>query len=126
MTHIELFSNDSGELCFSAHEVKTIRLMKHYVTDGDHKARVHYSHTMLTDGRECVTIYAKDYTGALHKIFDDVEDNTDIMTDYFEKGRVRIYPENPLFEQAMMRCGIRLVNNRPSGWDGMTEREGYC
>ena len=83
----------------------SIRLMKHYVTNGAVKARVHYSRAVLTNGRDCVTLYAKDYTGELWKIFgdsDNYENNTDICTDYFEKGRVRIYPDNPLWAAA---CG---------------------
>jgi len=82
-----------------------IRFMKHYVTNGAKKARVHYSHTTLTNGRECVTIYAKDYTNDLNEIFSEgYENNTDIMTDYFEKGRVRVYTDNPLFQAAKARA----------------------
>ena len=84
---------------------KQIKFNKYNVTDGQKKARVHYSHTTLINGRECVTLYAKDYTNALHEIFaEGYENNTDIMTDYFEKGRVRIYTDNPFFQDARARC----------------------
>jgi hypothetical protein len=87
-------------------EREMIKLMKHYVTNGQIKARVHYSRfNMVSTGQDCVTIYAKDYSGDLYKVFGDiVEDNTDITTDYFEKGRVRILPGHPLWEAACQRA----------------------
>jgi len=87
-------------------ETKTIRLMKHYATNGTDKARVHYSHSVLTNGRECVTIYSKDYSNALANVFggNGYENDTDIMTDYFDKGRVRIYPDHPLYAAAVARA----------------------
>jgi hypothetical protein len=79
--------------------------MKHYVTNGSKKVRVHYSHMTLTDGRECVTLYAKDYGHALGSIFEtNYENDTDMMTDYFDKGRVRIFPADTLFAAAKARC----------------------
>lgn len=83
-----------------------IKMMKFYVTNGAEKARVWYSRGQLIDGRDCVTIYAKDYTGALGRIFngDNYENNTDTMTDYFEKGRVRIFPSNPMWNAACARA----------------------
>ncbi len=82
-----------------------IKLMKHYVTDGNVKARVHYSrHIMVSTGQDCVTIYSKDYGNTLGKIFANVENDTDIMTDYFEKDRVRILSDSPLWEEACKRA----------------------
>ena len=82
-----------------------IKFQKFYVTNGTHKARVHYSNSTLTNGRTCVTIYAKDYTNALNEIFSEgYENDTDSMTDYFDKGRVRIYPDSPFYAQAMARA----------------------
>ena len=82
-----------------------VKFMKHYVTNGEKKARVHYSHTTLTNGRECVTLYAKDYTNTLYEIIGEgYENNTDICTDYFEKGRVRVYKDSPYFDAAVARA----------------------
>jgi hypothetical protein len=85
-----------------------IRFLKHYVTDGQTKARVHYSaFRMITTGQECVTLYAKSYDDGrlLGKLFDsEYENNTDTMTDYFEKGRVRLLAGTPLYEAAKARC----------------------
>lgn len=38
-----------------------VRFNQHAVTNGTHKARVHYSLDNRCDGRRCVTIYAKDH-----------------------------------------------------------------
>lgn len=87
-----------------------IKFMKHYVTDGQIKARVHYSaFRMTTTGQECVTLYAKNYDDGrlLGKLFDaEYENNTDILTDYFERGRVRILAGTPLYEAAKARCTV--------------------
>jgi hypothetical protein len=82
----------------------TIRFQKFYVTDGTVKARVWYSATAVVDGRPCVTLYAKDYDRNLGKIFPAIyENDTDVMTDYFDKGRVRIFADNPLYAAALAR-----------------------
>lgn len=85
----------------------TIKFQKHYVTNGTDKARVSYSRGAMINGRDCVTLYAKDYGHALSRVFDGngYENDTDMMTDYFDKGRVRIQPGDPLFDAAAARCG---------------------
>ena len=87
---------------------KQVRFMKHYVTDGVTKARVHYSaFRMTTTGQECVTLYAKTYTDgrALQEVISEgYENDTDLMTDYFEKGRVRIVAGSPLYAAAYARA----------------------
>lgn len=81
-----------------------IKFNKHYVTNGTIKARVFYSRAVLSNGRDCVTLYAKDYIGDLGRIFrENYENNTDSMTDYFEKGEVRIYADSPLWAAACAR-----------------------
>lgn len=80
-----------------------VRFMKHYVTDGKIKARVIYCRTTLLDGRECVTLYAKDYNRDLGKVFPESYKNaSDSMSDYFETGHVRIFPGDPNYAAA---CG---------------------
>ena len=84
-----------------------VKMMKFYVTNNVEKAKVWYSRGQLIDGRDCVTIYAKDYTGTLGRVFRDLapyENNTDTMTDYFEKGRVRIFPDSPYWNAACARA----------------------
>ena len=45
-----------------------MKFNKYNVSDGQNKARVHYSLDNRIDGRKCVTIYAKDYINKLHEI----------------------------------------------------------
>lgn len=78
-----------------------IKFNKFNVTNGTDKARVHYCLDNRSDGRDCVTIYDKDYGQALGRIFDDeYTNNTDTMTDYFDKGRVVLFADNPLYATA--------------------------
>lgn len=87
------------------YEVNGIRFMKHFVADANgNKARVVYSHGTLRNGQECVTIYAKDYGHELDCILPDVENDTDTMTDYFDKSKARIYPNTPFYEVAYTRA----------------------
>lgn len=90
-----------------------IKLNKYNVARGALKARVTYSaFEKTTDGRFCVTIYAKDYVNDLRKIFalrSGYENNTDTQTDYFEEGRVRLYEGDPLFERALELSGYQAV-----------------
>lgn len=85
-----------------------IKFQKHYVTNGEKKARVNYSHfNLVSTGEACVTLYAKSYEDgkALSDILNDAyENNTDSMTDYFELGRARILATSPLYREALKRC----------------------
>jgi hypothetical protein len=83
-----------------------IKFNRYYVTDGVTKARVHYSLDNRTDGRKCVTIYHKDYTDALGTIFQDgtYKNDTEIMTDYFDKGHVTLFDDHPLYAAARERA----------------------
>jgi hypothetical protein len=81
-----------------------IRFNQHAVTNGTHKARVHYELDNRCDGRRCVTIYAKDYGTALGVILGAAyENNTDVMTDYFDKGRAVLFDGQPLYAEARAR-----------------------
>ncbi len=83
----------------------TIKFNKYNVTNGEIKARVFYSIGNRTDGSPCVTLYAKDYTHNLGKIFKDIYKNdTDLMTDYFDQGQVELFEDHPLYEQALKRA----------------------
>lgn len=86
--------------------VGKVRFMAYYVTDGQHKAKVHYSHGKLcNDSRDCVTLYAQDYGAALSPIFGrSSENHTDTQTDYFDKDTVRIFDDSPLYPAALARC----------------------
>jgi len=86
--------------------MNTVKFNKYNVSciETGKKARVHYSVDNRTDGRKCVTIYAKDYTNDLRDIIPvGYENNTDSMTDYFEKGRVVLFEDHPLYAIARER-----------------------
>lgn len=86
-----------------------IKFNKFHVTDGQIKARVHYSmdgHVRCyKEGIRCVTLYAKDYDGNLGKLIPDAYKNdTDSMTDYFDQGRVVLFDGHPLYSAARARA----------------------
>ena len=82
-----------------------IKFNKYHVTDGIEKARCFYSLDNRADRRECVTIFAKDFGHALDNIFpDDYHNDTDMMTDYFDKGHVDLFEDHPEYEKARARA----------------------
>jgi hypothetical protein len=86
-----------------------VKFQKFRVVLGDLKARIHYSRGVLVNGRDCITLYAKDYSNDLGKIAAAVEgmeyqNDTDSMSDYFDQGRARIYPDSPLWALALAQC----------------------
>lgn len=88
--------------------MKQIKFRRHYVTDGEFKARVFYSVGNRIDGRKCVTLYAKDYTNELAKIFSDNYINeSDSRSDYFDGGLVNLFEDNIYYQDALKT----VVNN---------------
>lgn len=82
-----------------------VKFNKYNVTNGAVKARVSYSLDNCTDGRSCVTIYARDYTRKLGCIMpDDYANQTDLQADYFDTGTVRLFPDHPLYAAARARA----------------------
>lgn len=88
-----------------------IKFNKYHVVDTETKikAKVSYSIDNRIDGRNCVTLYAKDYTRNLGKIFAEYVNDTDTMTDYFDQGKVVLFDDHPLYFQA--RNKARLYSN---------------
>jgi hypothetical protein len=77
----------------------SIKFNRYYVTNGTTKARVHYY--SRPDG---VVLYAKDYGHALGEIFpDDYNNDSDLQSDYFDKGCVTIYTNDPRYAAAKAR-----------------------
>ena len=82
-----------------------VKFNKYHVAANGLKARCWYSLDNRTDGRKCVTIYARDYTGTLGEIFaDSYKNDTDSSTDYFEKGRVALFEDSPHYAAARARA----------------------
>jgi hypothetical protein len=97
---------------------KGIRFGLYAVTSlSGEKTRVHYRVNNRGDGRECVTVYARDYSGDL-SFLSNCKNNSDIMTDYFEKDRAVIFKGEPLYEAALKavtqiysRQNLRRINH---------------
>lgn len=82
-----------------------IKFNKYHVTNGEIKARVFYCVGNRIDGRACVTLYARDYDRKLGKIFNsEYKNDTDSMTDYFDKGNVVLFSDHPLYKIALKRA----------------------
>lgn len=86
---------------------KQIKFHKHYVTNGEIKARVHYSAARLVNGLNAVTLYAKSYEDGnkLSEIMSNTyENDSDVLSDYMEKGRARVYEGTALYPEAYARA----------------------
>lgn len=82
-----------------------IKFNLHNVTNGTIKARCWYHVYTRTDGSKCVEVSSKDYNRALGQIFPaEYSNNTDTMTDYFDKGRVVFFEDHPLYAAAKARA----------------------
>ena len=93
-----------------------IKFNKFNVTSDTAKARVIYSKGQIyanvkagMEGglRECVTLYAKDFQSgrALQSMLgDNYQNDSDSQSDYFDEGRVRLFPDHPLYQAARARC----------------------
>lgn len=85
-----------------------IKFNKFHVTNGTTKARVRYDLDNRIDGRKCVTLRAKDYSGNLARVLADAYVNhTDSLTDYFETGKAVLFESHPLY--AVARARVELL-----------------
>ncbi len=89
-----------------------LKLNLYNVTNGTVKARVYYSENVMRDGRPCVTIYDKDCgSNRFIELFGDLAKNdTDIMTDYFEKSSVTLFKGDTLYEAALKHA--KTISNK--------------
>lgn len=82
-----------------------IKFNKFHVTNGTLKAKIVYLLDNRVDGQKCVTLYAREYCNHLFEIIPNgYVNNTDAMTDYFEKGRVTLFADHPLYAAARARA----------------------
>ncbi len=82
-----------------------VRFYRYYVTNGAVKARIWYSLDNHVSGRPVVTLYSKDYGYGLGAIIPQgYKNDTDGMTDYFDKGLVRLFEDHPLYAAARARA----------------------
>lgn len=88
-----------------------IKFNKHNVTNTATKikARVYYSNGVhAATGRKSVTLYAKDYSRDLGRVFPSKYVNgTDSMSDYFDEGRVTFFEGEEHYPAAKERADQR-------------------
>jgi hypothetical protein len=78
-----------------------IKFRQYYVANDLFKAKVSYHMDGRIDKRKCVTLYARDWCRNLRHLFQDGYINeSDIMTDYFEQGRVVLFEDNIHYPEA--------------------------
>lgn len=89
-----------------------VRFLMHAVTDGVHKSKVWYSPSTDFDGNlEYISVHADGYGAQLNKFFDNVRNETDIMTDYFDTDSVKIYPDSPYWNDCKAAMD-KVMNKR--------------
>lgn len=77
-----------------------IRFNMHNITKEDIKVKVRYCLDCHVNSKPCVAIYAKEYGNNLDEIFEEAINNTDYMTDLFEKSRVYLFEDHPEYKAA--------------------------
>jgi hypothetical protein len=88
----------------------TIKFNKFHVTANGLRARVFYHLDNRADGRQCVTLYARDYDRRLGTIIGDAYINeTDSQSDYFDQGRAVLFPDHPLYSAARTRAESNIA-----------------
>lgn len=91
----------------------TVKFNRYHVTNGTTKARVHYTLDNRVDHLACVTIYARDYGHALAQATEALgvsyHNDTDFMTDYFDKGRVVVFETHPHWAEIRARVEALLA-----------------
>jgi len=85
------------------------------IKGGDGKLqRCFYSASALLHHPEgTITIYSREYsrfTKDIQETF-DVENDSDCMTDYFEKDRIRVMPSHPMYAQVLAALRLMEAHN---------------
>ncbi|MGI9027519.1 MAG: hypothetical protein ACR2FM_01585 [Candidatus Saccharimonadales bacterium] len=69
-----------------------MKFKKYNISNNGFKAKVHYSKGVsVRTGTDMIVAYERGYTKDWAKIFDKWEDESDVMTDYFDTRKVRFY-----------------------------------
>ena len=80
-----------------------IKFNKHNVvnTETKNKVRVRYDLDNHVSGKPVVTIRTKSILDSLRAVFaEGVQNDTDSMVDYYEKDKVNLFEDHPLYQQA--------------------------
>lgn len=93
---------------------KDIQFLKNAIKSDGKKSRVYYSKGSYTKESKLpkgtITIYAKDY-GHLPNALKP-QNESDIMTDYFEKDRVRIKPSSKYYQKVNKAYADQELKNK--------------
>ena len=65
------------------------------------KVKVRYMHTNDIHGKMRVWIREDGYGQELFKLFDNAQNNSESMTDYFEETRVIFYEGHPYYDEVL-------------------------
>ena len=68
----------------------------------------HWSFGSNIVDKDCITFYSKGYE-RMPNFGMPIENNSDIMTDYFEEDRLRFMPSSPYYLQAMESFNMQQV-----------------
>lgn len=78
----------------SVPEINGVRIGKHGVR---HEGKYYPAWYSLT-GADMITIYARKHCPGLPKALGEIENNSEMQSDYFEKDKVRLRRGTPAFE----------------------------
>ena len=85
-------------------EIKKIQFMAHAIKFDGKKAKVWYSKGEYTKEsglpKGTITIYAGGYGDQLPRALNP-QNETDMMTDYFDKDKARIKPDSPFYKKVL-------------------------
>ena len=111
--------------------MKKIKFMRYYVTDGETKAKIHYSacdsYGFGNDKRKAVTLYEQGYERKLLNVFSDGYSNekgfnvpeykneSDMQSDYFDEGHITLYEDHPLYQEALNKAN-EIQAERAAKW----------
>lgn len=93
-------------ICFNRYSV--------YNTETRERAQVRYSasehYGKPGQMRPAVVLYATDYSGRLGKVFtNEYRNDSDSREDYFERGKVVLRPEHPLYAEALAQAALQTA-----------------
>lgn len=92
---------NKGDKTMNTTMAKKIKWMWNGIKINGKLHRAHYSKCVLiNDSEESITVYARNH-GSLPQIGVDVQNNTDIMTDYFDTDRMRIRKDSQFWDPAL-------------------------
>jgi len=100
MTPAQLRKNMSAKTI----EINGVKMGKKGVRYAGKYTPVWYSHGPLVDGRVCVTVRSKCILKDLPAALGNVQNNTDIVTDYFEKDFVRFFEGSAEYSALLPLC----------------------